>query len=47
MLAMVERFQIVSVNRMITSLVQLFLWLPILFAIKLAYNEQKNLKRKK
>jgi|GEM_PF-5728858 hypothetical protein len=28
--------------RLVTTLVQIMLWLPIIFAIKLAYDEQKN-----
>ena len=33
-------------NRLITTLVQLMLWAPIVFAIKLAYNEQKRMGKK-
>ena len=36
-----------TLNRLITSLVQLMLWAPIIFAITLAVNEQKQLKNKK
>jgi hypothetical protein len=28
--------------RLVTTLVQIMLWLPIIFAIKLAYDERKN-----
>lgn len=34
-------------NRIITSIVQLALWAPIIFAITLAVGESKNLKRNK
>ena len=33
-------------NRLITTLVQLMLWAPIVLAIKLAYDEQKKIKNK-
>jgi ABC-type spermidine/putrescine transport system permease subunit II len=33
-------------NRLLTTLVQLMLWAPIIFAITLAVNEQKREKNK-
>jgi hypothetical protein len=36
-----------TLNRLLTTAVQLMLWLPIAFAIKLAYDEQKKIKKNK
>jgi hypothetical protein len=33
-------------NRLITTLVQLMLWAPMVLAFKLAYDEQKRMEKK-